>query len=123
MKVLIVKSVPHSFRRAGLRFTQQETRLKVDEITADQLKAIQAEKNLVSHLVEVPDESKGASGDGDKIEKLVTLIDELDLDDQTLWTSSNKPQTSALEGLLGESVSAAERDKAFEQYQAKGKGE
>ena len=52
------------------------------------------------------------------VDRLVELIGELPpKDNKTVWTSDNKPKTEALEKLLGEPVSAAQRDEAWKVYQ------
>lgn len=44
-------------------------------------------------------------------------IGRLDREDRSLWTRDGKPQTSALENLLGRRVTAAERNEAWEAFQ------
>jgi len=64
-------------------------------------------------------EKTGPSGNNppSKIELIVKAISTLPIDDQSSWTSSGKPQAAVLSEILGENVSAGERDEAWQLYQ------
>lgn len=118
-KSLKIRSVPPSFRRAGLSFTAKETTLSVSELSEDQIKALKSEPNLV--VVEVDQPVNDAPGDQDtddaKLATLVHLIGQIDVDDKPMWTNGGKPQTAALEDMHGGTVTAKERDAAWQLYQ------
>lgn len=61
-------------------------------------------------------EGSGTGGEPDPLtqEQIVAAIKQLDKDNNELWTNGNKPKTGALEELLGQPVSAAERDAAWD---------
>ncbi|WP_040728228.1 HI1506-related protein [Thiomicrorhabdus sp. Kp2] len=122
-KTIIVTSVALSFRRAGMTFTRQETRLPVETLTEDVVKALKAEKNLVvreSEQVEDTNASSQSEQASDqqhaetKQKALADLIADLDKADSDLWTGDGKPQIKTLEAMLGDKVSAAERDAALD---------
>ncbi|PIP98547.1 MAG: hypothetical protein COW76_20510 [Shewanella sp. CG18_big_fil_WC_8_21_14_2_50_42_11] len=117
-KVLKIRSVTPSFRRAGLVFTAKESIVLASALTADQIKTLKSEPNLVVVESEQSDDEGDSQSDVNKIASLVELISELDVDKQELWTNGGKPQTSALENMHSGSVSAKERDSAWELYQA-----
>lgn len=50
--------------------------------------------------------------------RIVEAIGQLDPDNTEHWTNGNAPQIHALKEVLGEVVSATERDAAWETYQA-----
>ncbi|NOQ51722.1 MAG: hypothetical protein GQ578_05855 [Desulfuromonadaceae bacterium] len=52
-----------------------------------------------------------------KIQKLVAAIGKLDPNDPAHFTADDKPSANVLKELLGEQVSAAERDEAWQIYQ------
>ena len=52
-----------------------------------------------------------------KLDRLVTAIGTLPVDDKSLWTSSGAPQVTALAMAADENVSAAERDNAWKAWQ------
>lgn len=118
-KVYKIRSVTPSFRRAGLAFTNQESTVFASDLTEDQIKAIKSEPNLVVTESEQPIDEDDSQNDEVKIASLVDLIGHIDIDDKPMWTNGGKPQTSALENMHGGSVSAKERDTAWEIYQAR----
>lgn len=60
MSKIIVKSVPPSFRRAGIAFSREGVVLDTDQLTPQQLAAIRAELQLVvADVAESKDEGKG----------------------------------------------------------------
>ncbi len=56
------------------------------------------------------------------IDEAIDAIAHLDPDDNDCWTKTGKPQVGPLEDYLGYDISAADRDAAWEQYQAKAQG-
>ena len=69
-----------------------------------------------------PADESGAEEPGPKevdIDEVIDAIDHLDPDDPDRWTKTGKPQVVPLEDYLGYDISAAQRDAAWEQYQAK----
>ena len=125
--VISVRATVDSFRRAGLVFTKEPKTLNVSDLTAEQIAAINAEPNLVVvALHDAPaDEVKLDQVRPDeeiKLDKIVALIGELDLQDQNVMTKSNKPDAGVLSEMLGENVSAQERDVAWQEFQTKQAG-
>lgn len=49
--------------------------------------------------------------------EIVAAIAKLDPEDKTLWTSDGRPQVSALTAVVGEDVSAKDRNIAWGEYQ------
>lgn len=124
-KTLIVTSVGLSFRRAGIRFTQQETKLMVDDLSNDQVEAIKSEKNLIVKEVEVEEQDQDSKttapgndqdNGGGLTEKLVEAISQLDPENPEHYTGKGVPQLEALQTLVGVKVTAAQRDEAFKAF-------
>ena len=79
------------------------------------LGAIRVYEPVVVRQVE-PDQTPLASNpNATKIELIIAALEELDPANDSLFTSEGKPTTNALEDIVGESVSAVERDAAVEQ--------
>lgn len=116
--VIKIRSVTPRFRRAGMVFTRSETTIDASDLTNDQIALLKSEPNLVVTEAEQTLKDTETQADVNKAASLVSLIHELDVDDQSMWTTSGKPQASALENLHGGSVSAKERDAAWDAYQA-----
>lgn len=51
---LWIRSVPPSFRRAGFRFTREGLGIALDVLTADQVRALEREPNLVVKRCAIP---------------------------------------------------------------------
>ena len=60
----------------------------------------------------------GADKPAPTIDEIVIAIEQLDKDDDALWTSDDKPQVDALSKALGVKITADVRDEAFEAYTA-----
>jgi len=58
----------------------------------------------------------------EKIQRLIDAIDRLDRNDPAHFTGSGVPSANVLKELIGESVSAAERDEAWALYQEQAGG-
>lgn len=52
----------------------------------------------------------------DKMQRLVEAIEEVDLTNEDHTIASGAPNTNVLAGLIGEDVTAAERDEAWKLY-------
>lgn len=118
-KAFKIRSVTPSFRRAGMLFSHEPIEIKASDLTDNQIKALASEPNLVVVEFEQPlDGAPKDQSDEVKIASLVDLIGHMDIDDKAMWTNGGKPQTAALEEMHGGSVSAKERDVAWEMYQA-----
>lgn len=138
-KRLIVTSIGATFRRAGIRFTKQETILNVDDLKPEQVAAIRAEKNLIvieSEIAEdkIPpansnpdaggddagsdDTNDGTNHDTNLIDKLVAAIGQLETDNTEHFTTKGIPQLDALAAIVGEKVTAKQRDEAFTAFSA-----
>lgn len=52
-----------------------------------------------------------------KRDRLVEAIGKLPEEEDSLWTDDGKPKTGSIERLVGQRVSAAERDEAWEVFQ------
>lgn len=123
-KIFKVRSVPLRFRRAGMEFSQKETVLKAENLSEAQVKDLMSEPNLVVVVSEqealsgAESECRQPGSEAAKIASLVDLIANLDPEDKSMWTGSGLPQSKALEALHGGSVSATERDAAWEAFQA-----
>lgn len=71
------------------------------------------EQNPESTQAKAPDQTVHLTMDD-----IVNAIGDLDDDEPEHWTKSGKPDASVLSKLLDHPVSAAERDEAWEKYQA-----
>lgn len=122
-QVLVITSVPPSFRRVGIRFTRLATELDVSELSADKVKALKAEKNLVVHEKQAQAaaptqsadsaQSNNNSDDVSIMDQLVEAIGKLDADNAEHFTTKGAPQLDALAEIVGQKVTAAQRDEAF----------
>lgn len=145
-KVLIVRSVAASFRRAGMAFSQKPRTLVLDDLTTDQVEALESEPNLVVKEGSVADDALAADQSSDQeasvaqveapadttseeadnkspdsdsgitLTAIVEAIAKLESENTDHWTTGGKPQVKALEGLVGGSISADLRDEAFEVF-------
>ncbi|UTV30165.1 HI1506-related protein [Photobacterium atrarenae] len=122
---LVVQSLAHDgYRRAGMAFKPGENIIPENSITCSQLAMLQADPRLAvlgtDGAVTQADPADGASGavvqepvsDG-----LIAAIGKLEPDNPDHFTTANKPQVDALEKLVGRSVTASERDDAWEDFQ------
>lgn len=53
--------------------------------------------------------------DPDRQQKIIEAIGQLEKQNQELWTKDGKPQVPAIEEILGDNITAAERNDAWEQ--------
>lgn len=82
-------------------------------------------KGLASVMVDPAEieEDAGADEADDKIQRICDAIAILDPDDPDQFTNAGLPQVDALEEVMGEDITAAERDAAWAQYKAQADGE
>ena len=118
------------YRRAGMAFSKGENTLKPDSITQTQLAQLKADPRLKVTLAEDAlssttsneptggNQSDGDLGDSTLPANLVEAIQRLDPSNTEHFTTSGKPTTEALSELMQTKVSAAERDEAWETFQA-----
>ncbi len=66
--------------------------------------------------------NKASAANGDQeapsLDQVVIAIEQLDKDDDALWTNDDKPQVEALNQILGVNITAKLRNEAFEAYKA-----
>ncbi len=145
-KSILVKNAAHTgYRRAGVAFKQGENSFPETAFTESQLAQLKADARLSVSFVAAGeiqtgqiasnstdegtlDGSNALSGviDGDTTgpsanESTVSLVDAIGLlnpDDESHFTKGGKPEIKALEALIGGSVTAAERDAAWEEFKA-----
>lgn len=134
-----VFNAAHSgYRRANLTFHRGENLLPAASVSQAQLKQIQADSRLTVETYAAPavgvDDTRAVdaqpldlTGCPDELAAIVALIALADADGSLALTSSNKPDIKALEAMGIEyvdgkqvpmSISAAQRDAAWEWYQA-----
>ncbi|HHF3031882.1 TPA: HI1506-related protein [Vibrio diabolicus] len=118
------------YRRAGMAFSKGENTLKPGSITPTQLVQLKADPRLKVTLAEDAlsgaslneptggDQSDGDLGNSTLPANLVEAIQRLDPSNTEHFTTSGKPATEALSELMQTKVSAAERDEAWETFQA-----
>lgn len=118
------------YRRAGMAFSKGENTLKPDSITQTQLAQLKADPRLKVTVAESTlssatsneptggNQSDGDLGDSALPANLVEAIQRLDPSSTEHFTTSGKPTTEALSELMQTKVSAAERDEAWEAFQA-----
>lgn len=108
------------FRRAGVAHSMKPIEYEDDFFSDHQMKLLEDEPNLI-----ITKSDSDKSDPPAKEELLVTAISKLDTDkaNKGHWTGKGAPQTAALEAVLKEmlgksvTVSAAERNAAYETYQ------
>lgn len=125
---IVVKNFAHSgYRRAGVALERGENHFKAGDFTTSQLAMLQADKRLsVSLSNEQVQESTSSDGEEQRMADgelsadltLLNAIAQLDPNNDEHYTKSGKPQTEALEALVDRSITAAERDQAWADYQA-----
>ncbi|MCG9624637.1 HI1506-related protein [Vibrio mediterranei] len=128
-QALIVKNLAHSgYRRAGLVLQKGDNPVEPETLTHTQLAQIKQDARL--HVCEVEtDQGHADSGavdsgslsdsvDVNKPKSLVEAIKLLDPSNKAHFTSGGKPQTDVLAELMGDKVSAKERDEAWEEVQS-----
>ncbi|EML0278180.1 hypothetical protein D5E85_13100 [Vibrio parahaemolyticus] len=118
------------YRRAGMAFSKGENTLKPDSITQTQLAQLKADPRLKVTVAEDAlssttsneptggNQSDGNLGNSTLPANLVEAIKRLDPSNTEHFTTSGKPATEALSELMQTKVSAAERDEAWETFQA-----
>lgn len=122
--IVVVCAAHTGYRRAGMALANGENILQPESITETQLAQLKADPKLAVSIQEqqaVPSSASKQSGalDADSLPNcLVEAIALLSPDNSEHFTSSGKPTTEALSELMQTKVSAAERDEAWEQYQA-----
>lgn len=128
--IMVICHAHTGYRRAGVAFSKGENALKPDSITQTQLVQLKADPRLKVTVAESAlssttlDESTGGNpSDGDLVDSalpanLVEAIQRLDPSNTEHFTAGGKPSTEALSELMQTKVSAAERDEAWETFQA-----
>lgn len=74
--------------------------------------------NALSLMGESSADSSQDLEQDDKIGHIAEVIARLDGTDESLWTKSGKPDVKALETILNEQITAADRDQAWDRYNA-----
>ena len=109
-----ITSKTEGFRRAGISHTREPVDHQDDKFSKEEMALLQAEPMLVVQHVE--DSSEG-DPEADLAATILTAMAGLDAMDGTLWTESGKPQVKAIEAVLHQQISAADRDAAWKIYQ------
>jgi len=118
VSLTLASKVVKSFRRAGITVTTEGLETKVTEA---QLEALEKEPMIKVELLtaETQNEKTNSEG-GDQPISAADLVDEiiqLDPENDKLWMKDGRPQTKALSAAVGQDISAALRDEAWELYQ------
>lgn len=134
--LMVVSRQPNGYRRAGLAFNKGDNPLPLAELSDEQVAAIKADTRLkvfeTSMAVDSPGSLDIPNGDPSLTSQDTTApeplsfaeaIAKLDKANNEHFTSSGKPQCSALEALIGQPISAAERDAQWAAFTANAAGE
>lgn len=122
--IIIVKNAAHTgYRRAGLALQAGDNRFDKASITDAQLAQLEADPRLAV-IVEQSQASESGhapgavdgGGNGNAL-SIAEAIMQLDPNNEAHFTRSGKPEVKALAALLGENVSAAERDEVWDAMQ------
>ena len=121
IRVVLADKRIQRFRRCGINFKAQEpTILSAPPLSPEQIQRLKDEPMLKVTDLAAGDASEPSNQSAnDPGLSLLEAIDQLNLDDKSLWLkSSGAPSTEALEAIVGHPVSAAERDQAWSDYQS-----
>ncbi|QRK80181.1 HI1506-related protein [Shewanella sp. LZH-2] len=134
--LMVVSRQPNGYRRAGLAFNKGDNPLSLAELSDEQVAAIKADIRFkvfeTSMAVDSPGSLDIPNGDTSLTSQDTTApvplsfseaITKLDKANNEHFTSSGKPQCSALEALIGQPISAAERDAQWAAFTANTAGE
>lgn len=134
--LMVVSRQPNGYRRAGLAFNKGDNHLPLAELSDEQVAAIKADTRLKVFETSMAVDSTGSldipNGDPSLTSQDTTApvplsfaeaIAKLDKANNEHFTSSGKPQCSALEALMGQPISAAERDAQWAAFTANAAGE
>lgn len=134
--LMVVSRQPNGYRRAGLAFNKGDNPLSLAELSDEQVAAIKADTRLKVFETSMAVDSTGSldipNGDPSLTSQDTTApvplsfaeaIAKLDKANNEHFTSSGKPQCSALEALMGQAISAAERDAQWAAFTANADGE
>ncbi len=134
--LMVVSRQPNGYRRAGLAFNKGDNHLPLAELSDEQVAAIKADPRFkvveTSMAVDSPGSLDIPNGDTSLTNQDTTApvllsfaeaIAKLDKANNEHFTSGGKPQCSALEALMGQPISAAERDAQWAAFTANADGE
>lgn len=126
-KIVVLCKAHTGYRRAGVQFTKGENEISLDHISPTQLAQIQADPRLVVKSGEGQGDGEANQGSGsekllepDGMANGVSFADavaKLDASNAEHFTGSGKPQVAALSELMGQTLSAKDRDEAWEALQ------
>lgn len=74
----------------------------MEEITREEAEAAEAGKTQSEEV-----------DDGSRMKSIITAIKSLDRNDPDAFTAAGKPQVKAIEEVLGDEITASERDEAY----------
>lgn len=135
--LMVVSRQPNGYRRAGLAFNKGDNPLSLAELSDEQVAAIKADTRLKVFETSMAVDSPGSLDIPNSDPSLTSTdtttasvplsfaeaIAKLDKANNEHFTSSGKPQCSALEALMGQPISAAERDAQWAAFTANADGE
>lgn len=108
-----ITSKQHLFRRCGVAHPKGVTEYPDDRFTEQEVIHLQAEPRLTVEIVE-DEEQKDKPSLEEVMEAAKKAIEAGEV------TSSGRPKVEAMAEILGENISAADRDEAFEKLTAEG---
>lgn len=129
----IINAAHDGYRRAGLRFHKGQNTFDESEVTDAQLAMLKADTHLAVSVSEALQATTSTQEGGNQTDTsghngvvlgsggvpntLIEAITLLDPSNSDHFTTSGKPKTECLSELMKRSVSASERDEAWQQAQ------
>lgn len=127
-KIVVINSGRAGYRRAGFSLAAGRNELDAAKVDEAKLAKLQADSRLTVIVPSPSAASDSAAGllatselpTAVAVEQqaLLAAMAQLEPDNPDHFTTTGKPQVDVLGALLGEPISAAERDAAWEQYQS-----
>ncbi|WP_163833283.1 hypothetical protein [Spartinivicinus ruber] len=111
------------FRRCGRYFSAEGTVITKTELEPALFARLKAEPMLIieqGDFTALAEKAEVENTSPDALEEMIEVIGMLDANrDEEDWSKDGKPKVEAIEGLLNQDISAAQRNEAWKIYQTR----
>jgi len=122
MPKLTIHCKQQDFRRAGRAWPKGDTIIDSADYSAEQIAQLRAD-TIMFRVTDAPNtQPTRAAQAADReqaafIDRIIAAISQLQIHNPEHWTKNNEPDARALTDILGERVSAKQRDQAWARVQ------